>query len=292
MDEYELTTAFNAAEQVWTKAKSAEAASADPALQEDGTIWPLAATALWTAPGEIKAITVYTGTGVVLSMELPSTVGEWHTVSIGSLAKELTKELFPQATLSDEDTAAADAQAATLAKFRTGYEKREIRPNLGLESTMRRQIRTGRADWRAISEYLARRYSRGATPVNGVEFSLLTAWVNHHREDGTYQFNLVMRALQGAFPGAHRYGARIWLRPMEPTYSSLATEARSHIPGSSKIAKCPGVGCMQQWPIFDAIQHLNDHHHWPFEQIADWLDDLHTSGRADLTVHPPKEETP
>lgn len=47
-------------------------------------------------------------------------------------------------------------------------------------------------------------------------------------------------------------------------------------------AVCPGKGCerAKPKPLDETIIHLNDHHHWSRESIADWLDTLD----IDLTV--------
>lgn len=42
--------------------------------------------------------------------------------------------------------------------------------------------------------------------------------------------------------------------------------------------------------VKNAVIHLNDDHKWTRERIADWLDELHTSGTVNLTVSFPQEE--
>jgi hypothetical protein len=58
------------------------------------------------------------------------------------------------------------------------------------------------------------------------------------------------------------------------------------IPGLNARVTCPASDCEQNRTIWDMVQHLNDHHEWTREAIADWSETLD----ADLTVsdEPPK----
>jgi hypothetical protein len=61
-------------------------------------------------------------------------------------------------------------------------------------------------------------------------------------------------------------------------------------------AECPSTDpstdglCKYGNTIWCLVQHLNDHHRWTREQIADWLDILHDSGVINLVLTNPNED--
>ena len=85
-----------------------------------------------------------------------------------------------------------------------------------------------------------------------------------------------------------------------PVYNSLyseygeADEAQTlstksmKLPGMShRVGKCPVIphtlySCTKSRDTRTMIIHLNDHHKWPREKIADWLDELHDAGIIDI----------
>ena len=46
----------------------------------------------------------------------------------------------------------------------------------------------------------------------------------------------------------------------------------SQLPAMNNIVDCPEDGCKHNSKLWNAVQHLNDHHRWTRESIADWVD--------------------
>lgn len=59
------------------------------------------------------------------------------------------------------------------------------------------------------------------------------------------------------------------------------------LPGMDYVTSCPEHGkcylMVLENSLWNMVQHVNDHHKWTVDQIADWLDDLHDSGKVDLS---------
>lgn len=73
----------------------------------------------------------------------------------------------------------------------------------------------------------------------------------------------------------------------------VSAQARK-LPGMDYRTECPaGPNCRLNAPgslslkLYDLVQHVNDHHKWSRDQIADWLDKLHDDGRVDLSFNTP-----
>lgn len=54
----------------------------------------------------------------------------------------------------------------------------------------------------------------------------------------------------------------------------------------NQATTCPDAGCQFAWPVdearlvWDVIVHLNDHHRWARERIADWVETLERADAA------------
>lgn len=70
-------------------------------------------------------------------------------------------------------------------------------------------------------------------------------------------------------------------------------KASKELPGITTLVKSP-CDCKRKYDHFtlwSLIQHLNDEHkEWTREKIADWLDELHDSGKVNIEFEPWKEE--
>lgn len=64
--------------------------------------------------------------------------------------------------------------------------------------------------------------------------------------------------------------------------NELETAARGLPAVGVELADAPCQCPIGAISLMDAIMHLNDHHEWSRERIADWLDELHDSGLVDL----------
>lgn len=74
--------------------------------------------------------------------------------------------------------------------------------------------------------------------------------------------------------------------------NSFSTKARE-LPGMEYVpGGCPSDDVKKKcansskWILFYVVQHLNDEHKWTREQISDWLDELHDSGKVNLEFSP------
>jgi hypothetical protein len=211
-----------------------------------------------------------------------------------------------------EDHDKATATALRLSKMRDGYAALTLERNLHIESRMRVSLKHGRGDAMEMAEYITRKWGAGAAPPRSVINGLVDRWWIKRGLDDR-DLALLEIALRGPFPGVTisfttEAVVNMDLYPAERSYSSLAQEALDAIPGARKIVYCPHrelervvatpdpapdpvtmqyKRCATQAAIGNLIQHLNDHHQWSFDKIADWLDGLHTSGQFDLSVVPP-----
>lgn len=75
--------------------------------------------------------------------------------------------------------------------------------------------------------------------------------------------------------------------PLWDTYSRLVLEGA--FPGISDMTcLCPYQIQLQEevrvpYPVIQLIVHLNDDHHWTFDQIADWVDSLDIKVKAEIS---------
>lgn len=57
----------------------------------------------------------------------------------------------------------------------------------------------------------------------------------------------------------------------------------------NQVTTCPHAGCRFDWPVdearlvWDVIVHLNDHHRWTRERIADWVETVEGTGAAPVS---------
>jgi hypothetical protein len=67
-------------------------------------------------------------------------------------------------------------------------------------------------------------------------------------------------------------------------------EVANKLPGMNTKVDCPNDNCFDSITketyysarLYGMIQHLNDHHKWTREKIADWLDELHDAGTINI----------
>ena len=76
-------------------------------------------------------------------------------------------------------------------------------------------------------------------------------------------------------------------------YSILARKMAAKIPDMQRIEACPGP-TLDGWPcsarpVFEMVVHLNDHHRWSRERIAEWMDQLVVTKKYNFTFPNPEE---
>jgi hypothetical protein len=83
--------------------------------------------------------------------------------------------------------------------------------------------------------------------------------------------------------GYHQYyNSQSWQSMGFVASNTLSVAAKaSRLPGMDYVTKCPK--CPTVGPLYNLVQHYNDGHKCTREEIADWLDDLHDSGKVDLS---------
>jgi len=92
--------------------------------------------------------------------------------------------------------------------------------------------------------------------------------------------------LPSYFDGGTVYPPKVTTPDPEEVNSAKVTVMARRIPGLMAMVTCPtcpsaaGASMILRYLVI----HLNDHHHWSRERIADYLDGLEASG-LDLTVH-------
>lgn len=74
---------------------------------------------------------------------------------------------------------------------------------------------------------------------------------------------------------------------------SRSLPGMEYIPSTEDKTKtgCTGTHAVHPVSLWNFIQHLNDKHKMSREKIADWLDELHDSGKINLEFEPWKEPT-
>lgn len=88
-------------------------------------------------------------------------------------------------------------------------------------------------------------------------------------------------------------------QPPKPSPMGVINELKEALPATEELVHCPSDACAMNEPtayrdgpetgtIWYMVQHLNDHHRWSREAVADWCDDLIEQG-YDLTFPVPDE---